>query len=406
MRDPAPSPSGQPYFFLACHWTCWLVIVSLLIQSSSFGQTSDLQRPSKLSEAAQQAIAERDYERAIGLYEELIGLGIRSAGLFFQLGLAQYQKGDYSAAASSLRRVLALQPEFPVAEAFLGLSKAAQGNLSSGLPLLEKAFGSNDPEINQKLKLLLGTHLGKAYSNAGRLTDAEAVYLALLKEHPNDTELLYHTFWLHLSRAREIMRHLTLTAPDSSRTHQVLGYLLSEKQSYEAAAEQFRLALKANPTALGLHYEVGNMLLQLSGPNALEEAKKEYEEELRLHPFHAGSYFQLAEIELKNQQSDTAWKLYSKVLELEPKFGDAFVGLCKISLRKDLLKEAADYCERAVAVEPANLPAHYLLSQIYQRLGRAAEAEAQLELFEKLESQAKKETDYLKQTKIGVSPDQ
>ena len=362
-----------------------------------------MERVSKLVQDAQQAAAQRDYERAIGHYRELVGLGIRSVGLFLQLGLAQYQNGDYSAAASSLREVLKLQPELPAAEAFLGLSEAAQGNMDSGFPLLERAFRSNDPEINQELKLLIGTRLAKGYSKVGRLTDAEVVYLALLKENPNDTDLLYNTFWLHLRRAREIMTQLTLTAPDSSRTHQMLGQLLSQRQNYTGAAEQFRLALKADPTAAGLHYELGNALVHLNAP---EEAKKEYQEELRLNPGHEGSYYQLAELELQSQQLETAEKLYSRVLELEPQFANALVGLCKISIRKDGLQEAAEYCEKAAAVEPDNLQAHYLLSRAYQGLGRTAEARAQLELFEKLQSQARKEVDYIRQAKIGVLPNQ
>ena len=363
-----------------------------------------MERASKLVQDAQQAAAQRDWERAIGHYRELVGLGIRSVGLFLQLGLAQYQNGDYSAAASSLREVLKLQPELPAAEAFLGLSEAAQGNMDSGLPLLEKAFRSNDPEINQELKLLIGTRLAKGYSKVGRLTDAQVVYLALLKENPNDTDLLYHTFWLHLRRAREIMTQLTLTAPDSSRTHQMLGQLLSQRQNYSGAAEQFRLALKADPTAPGLHYELGKVLVHLAGPNAPEEAKKEYQEELRLNPGHPGSYYQLAELELQSQQLENAEKLYSRVLELEPQFANALVGLCKISIRKDGLQEAAEYCEKAAAAEPDNLQAHYLLSRAYQGLGRTAEARAQLELFEKLQSQARKEVNYIRQAKVGVLP--
>ena len=405
VSRPASSHSNPRYFLRAFGWTCCLVIVSLLIPPSSLAQPADRERASKLVQDAQQAVAQRDYERAIGHYQELVGLGIRSVGLFLQLGLAQYQNGDYSAAASSLREVLKLEPELPAAEAFLGLSEAALRNMDSGLPLLEKAFRSNDPEIDQELKLLIGTHLGKAYSKTGRLTDAEAVYLALLKEHPNNTDLLYHAFWLHLGRAREIMKQLTLTAPDSSRTHQMLGKLVSQRRNYSGAVEQFRLALKADPTALELHYELGNALLLLGGPNAPEEAKKEYQEELRLNPGHAGSYYQLAELELQSQQLEKAEKLYARVLELEPQFGSALVGLCKISIRKDSLKEAAEYCEKAAAVEPDNQQAHYLLSRAYQGLGRAAEARAQLELFEKLQSQAKKETDYIRQAKIGVLPD-
>jgi Tfp pilus assembly protein PilF len=294
---------------------------------------------------------------------------------------------------------LELQAQFPLAEAFLGLSEAALGDADHSIPLLEKSFASTQPSIDQELKRLVGIRLGKLYSTVGRSMDAESIYLSLLKEYPDDQEVLYENFWLRMTGAREIMKTLLRTAPNSYRTHQMLAYLLAEKGDYAAAAEQFRAALKINPSAIGVHCELGNMLLSLSPDD--KAARAEYAEELRLHPSHAPSYYQLAQLALRDRELDKAWTLYNQALEFEPSHANALVGLAKICMSREQPLQALSYGEKAVKADPQNQSAHYLLSQIYLKLGRTREGAAESRLFEKLQSEGSKESQYLAGAQIG-----
>jgi tetratricopeptide (TPR) repeat protein len=379
----------------------FLVAIPFLIASSALPQASSKPSKSLLYQEAQQAMAKGDYERAIVAYQELIRVDSRSAPLLLQLGVAHYQKGDYESAAAVLRRALEIEPDFSVGQAFLGLSEAAVGHSDLSIPLLEKSLGSSDPAIDQELKRVIRMRLGQLYFNKGRLSDAESAYQSLLKDYPEDPQVLYEAFWLHTTRDREIMKTLLRKVPDSYRTHQMLGYLLAEKLNYPAAAEQFRLALKDNPDALGLHYELGNMLLSQSADG--KSAAEEYEKELRLHPFHAPSYYKLAELALRDQQSNRAWELYHKALEFNPDYANAMEGLAKICMARNQPLDALHYCEKATKADPRNRPAHYLLARIYRTLGRNADARAEMALFEKLQSEASRESDYLSSVQIGGS---
>jgi tetratricopeptide (TPR) repeat protein len=291
-----------------------------------------------------------------------------------------------------------MQPHFGVAEAFLGLSEAARGNSDVSIPLLEKSFASHDRAVDQELKRLVGTRLGELYSDKGRLRDAETIYMWLLSNFPNDPQVLYQSFWVYMSIGRQVMNTLLREAPNSYRTHKLIGLLLSGKGNYAGAAEQFRQALKDNPAGAGLHYELGMLSLQSSDENG---AAKEFEEELRLHPFHAPSYYQLAEGTARNGQLDRAWELYGKALQCNPTYPDALVGLCKVSLARNQPREALNYCQKATRVAPGNRPGHYLLVRIYRALGQTAEADAELAVFEKLQKESSTQLDFLTKVQIG-----
>lgn len=381
------------------------VLFFSLLPSNSFSlaQAASQQSNTVLYQEAQKAMEAGDYDRAIRNYQQLIRVDSKSAVLWLQLGLAQYQKADYSAAAATLRRALDLQPAFPVVEAFLGLSEAAQGHSDLSLPFLEKSFHSTDPAINHELKRLIGTQLAKIYSKKGRSIEAQFVYLGLLKDNPDDADVLYKSFWLDMTSAHELLRKLVRNHPNSYRTHQMLGFLLKEKQNYSAAAEEFRLALKVNPRAPGLHTELGKMLALSSGPEGQQAAVKEFEEELRLNPFHPESHYQLAEIALENDQSDRAEELFSKALALDPDFSDAAAGLCQIYMSKNHLQEALRQCEKAVQLDPANRSAHYRLSRVFQKLGQVEDAAREMAIFEKLKNEARTESAYFSRAETGMS---
>src|SRR5262245_6468165 len=87
-----------------------LVVLLLLIDSDGSPQVSPDQSKFQLYEEAQQAMAQADYDRAVRVYQKLVHINSKSAPLFLQLGIAEYQKEDYNASATALRLAMELQP--------------------------------------------------------------------------------------------------------------------------------------------------------------------------------------------------------------------------------------------------------------------------------------------------------
>jgi len=313
--------------------------------------------------------------------------------------MAQFEEGDYPAAASALQHAAKLQPDFPAAEAFWGLSEAAMGHVHQSIPLLEKSFRTQDPSISKQFKHLIGLRLGKLCMETGRMDQADAVYSALIRMFPNDPQVLYDNFWFHMGRARQIMKTMVRNDQSSYLTHEMLGNLLAQNHNYSGAAKQLRLAIKGNPTAPGLHYELGNVLL-VSGDH--KAAIAEYEKEIQLHPSHSGSYYQLAELAFLNHDLDRAWELYSKALQYNPRYADALVGLAKVCLGRNQARKALNYCQEAIKADASHPSAHYLLSRVYLALGNTEEAKAQMETFQKLKAQASAESAYFSGVRMAA----
>jgi len=385
---------------------CRVVLFAVTLAGSALAETARPGSPQQSFQhryqEAQKAMARGDYAEAIRQYRRLLEINRKSPELYFQLGLANYQKGDYEEASAVLGQAVRLKADFLVAEAFKGLSDSVMGRVGDSFPLLEKAFRSKAQDLDPELKRVVGIRLGKDYADSGRYLEAESVYGSLLKEYPQDVDLLYQSFWLHMTRARVTMQKLLAEAPDSYRTHEMLGHLMKRKENYPAAVEQFRLALKANPAVVGLHYEIGIVLLRSEDRDAREQARKELEAELNLHPFHAQSYYQLAEILVAEQRVDDAIESYRQALKFRTNYADAKVGLSKIALSKNQSEAALRECQEAVKMEPGNKSAHYVLAKIYLALGRKEEAKAELTLFQQLKQKADEEEIQLRNAQMGA----
>lgn len=355
-------------------------------------------------ERAAQAMTAGDFESAATAYEQAIRGGMKSGAILLQLGLARYQQGAYPAAAKAFREALRLQADLAPARALLGLSEAALGQTAASLPSLEASFQARPP-LDPELRRLVGMQLSKAYARLGRQGDAEPVYGKLLAEFPDDPELLYQAFWLHMTRGRELLSSLLRAAPDSYRTHLLLGYLLLDKENYAGAEAQFRQALQANAKAPGVHYEIGNAILGgAQNAEARARARVEFEKELEADRAHGPSYCRLADIAYADGEPQRALELYRQAAAMDAKLASAPIGMCKVVMQQERYTEALPWCEKGSALAPENRDAHYRLARIYQKLGRQAEAERSMATFRRLDEQARREEQLLLGARLAAAP--
>lgn len=119
--------------------------------------------------------------------------------------------------------------------------------------------------------------------------------------------------------------------------------------------------------------------LILSKPNPpadfREQAKKNLLEELEIDPTNAGAEYILGELALQSRQFDEAIARLRKATQLNPDFGDAYLGLGVSLSAEKKYTEAIAPLEMAVKLEPANPATYYTLGTAYARTGRKAEAE-------------------------------
>lgn len=345
----------------------------------------------ELDRRAAAAMAAGDFPQAITLLEQLVKIQPGSAESYASLGLAYYSVARYDKAAESFRKSVSLNPRLPHTKAFLGMSEAENGHFQESLPLLGKAFAT---DTDKEIRRMVGLHLEQAYMGLGKPLRAGEVVQTLLRDYPDDPDVLYMASRLFYQLSSRSVAHLVEVAPNSYRVRQLMGELLEASKQYGPAAVQYRKAITLEPSAPGLHYRLGRMLvLSSNDPAVWEEARQAFQEELKIDPTYARCYVELAEMLRKQGRLDEAEMSFTRGLSLNADFPEAHVGLGRIQAAQGLLTEALARFQEAVRLAPTSDVAQFELSQLYARLGRSQEAAAARAEYEKLHTERMEKSD-------------
>ncbi|HXB73917.1 MAG TPA: tetratricopeptide repeat protein [Candidatus Acidoferrales bacterium] len=311
-----------------------------------------------------------------------------------------FHKGQYAQARQMLEKIAAASPndgatQNGVARTFLGLSRAATGDCDAARGDLQQQFNTN-PEAG--LRRLAGIALVQCDLSQNRLPEALPVLDKLQKSFPDDADVLYETARVHMKAWNDAVFQMYQKAPASYRVNQLSGEIFEIQGRFQDAAAEYRKAIQKNPAALNLHFRLGRALLLESHDAAnLREARKQFEAELALNPGDAVAEYQVGQTLLADQNAAGAAAHFDKAVSLNPEFPEALVALAKT--RSDARKygEAIGLLERAVKLQPASESAHYSLMLAYRNAGRAAEAQREKAIFDKLNRPPEGEfTEFLK----------
>ena len=144
----------------------------------------------------------------------------------YNLAIALTETGRGEEAMDHLRKVLALDPEHPQANANLGVALARTGRVDEALPLLEKAAELAPLDVKNLI------NLAGALTESGR--PAEAV-----------------------RRCRQAL----VIDPEYHDAHNTLAVALVTTGELDEAIPHFEKALAADPESVEIHYNLGRVLL-------------------------------------------------------------------------------------------------------------------------------------------------
>jgi tetratricopeptide (TPR) repeat protein len=329
-----------------------------------------------LAAEAQRALSKGDYEGAVTSLEALAKLQPDVAEVHADLAVAYYFVGRYDDAIGQCRAALKLKPSLVHAHFFLGASLAEGNQCKDALAYLEKDY----PRVNEpQLKRVLGTDAVRCNMVLNRPDQAVDFIRLLSRDFPDDPEALYLSSQLYSELSTRASQRLLMTAPGSPQAHQLNAEVLEMQEKPNEAAEEYRRVLALNPRAPGIHYRLGRLLLAGSrGPTTLEDARREFEEELKIDASNAAAEYELGEMAREARQWDQAIQHFARAARLESGFTEALIGLGKSLVSGGRAQDAVAPLESAVKLEPGNPNAHYQLSFAYRRLGREQEAQKEL----------------------------
>ena len=147
------------------------------------------------------------------------------------------------------------------------------------------------------------------------------------------------------------------------------------------AIVHYRDAIRLKPSIPGAHFQLAELLRSAPDPALNAQAQAEYAEALRANQFDELSWRQLASVlaakgDLKGAEAD-----YRKALALQPTDAEAETGLAIALITANRNEEALSLLESAVKHDPTNLTAHFRLSALYRKAGRAADADRETATF-------------------------
>jgi len=309
-----------------------------------------------------------------------------------------FHKGQYQQARQMLEKITVASPTDTVARTFLALARAATGACDSARSDLQQQFRVN---AEASLRRLVGIALVQCNLAQNRLAEALPVLEQLQKSFPDDADVLYESAKLHMKAWNDAIFQMYQKTPASFRVNQLSGEIFEIQGRYQDAAAEYRKAIQKNPAALNLHFRLGRaLLLESHEPAQLREARKEFEAELALNPSDAVAEYQVGQILLAEQRASDAAAHFEKAVALNPEFAEALVALAKSKSDHHNYSEAIGLLERAIKLQPASESAHYSLMMAYRNAGRAADAQREKAIFDKLSQPPEGEfTEFLK--KLG-----
>jgi len=254
-----------------------------------------------------------------------------------------------------------------------GITLAESGHCTEALPLLKKSIrGISDSALKKRVGLD-GLHC--AMTRDAQYESLE--FLEVLdRDFPNDPEVLYaatHAFSdLSVHTSEKLMRD----APFSFQVHELNAESLETQGKWDEAAAEYRKILEINPLLPGMHSRMGRALLSKPQPSPadVEQAKKDFEEELSINPNDPTAEYVLGELAKDANDLPTAVRHFSRAAQLDASFSEAYLGLGESLVMNKRFADAIQPLEKYEKLAPDSPTGHYQLALAYSGAGRKEDA--------------------------------
>jgi len=296
-------------------------------------------------------------------------------------------RGRLDEGIAKVREVLGADPQVIEAHTMLGNMHTKAGRKAEAIAAYRAALAVDPEHEGATWSLAL------AYLDAGRTADAEAGFERVLQLNARNTKAIYQLADLALNRrefakaAGMLERGLGLSA-DRPAFLVRLAEARIELGQYDAALTALNEAIAARPDQPMAHFDLG---LVHEAKGDAQAAARAYEAEIAVSPKLYQPHFNLAKLLAAAGRPAQALEHYRAAVASNPDFGTGFLYLAKALADAGDAAGAELAATRGLAAnpDPAIAPlGHYVLADIYTRLGRSSEAARHVALGERLERAA------------------
>jgi tetratricopeptide (TPR) repeat protein len=368
--------SGRPLVLLLTLLVSTVAVMTAQTAGSRAAEVHD-----HLRKAAEYLQA-KDPNSAVKEFGAVLALDPNNAEAYANLGVIAFFQRDYQKASQYFRKALAIDPSLAKPQALLGISQKRLGDPSASA-LLEKSFQKLK---DKQLRLQVGMELAALYDQQGDPGATACVMRSLVDLDPDNVDILFMAQRVYSELADDTLNKLAVLAPGSARMQQVIAERLVNGGDLQGAIEHYRKALQIDPRLPGVHFELGEAILQSSPVDAgtQAEAQKEFEASIGIDGDTAKTECEFGSMALSQSHLDQAFEHYQRAYQLNPNEVQAQMGLAKLLMMQEKPQEAIKYLRMAVQSDPLNGTAHYQLGTAYRRLQMMDMADKEVLLFQEI----------------------
>ena len=281
-----------------------------------------------------------------------------------------YRIGQTDRASDLYRRLLAAEPENPVANHMLGLIVQQSGRPEEALALISRAIAVRPHFARAHQSLgMVQQKIGDARAAEESYRRALALRADMIIARVNLSALLQYDG--RIVESIKLLREGLKQAPDRFELHNNLGLALIKAGRPAAAIASLRKAVDLAPRMAVTHRNLANAL---ADSGRAEEAAERYRWVLKIDPGDAEALARLALIERDRGNLGEAAVLAARAVGLAPRLAVARRSLALCRRAEGKLGEAEASAREALALAP-DRPASYLdLAAILEDAGRRDEA--------------------------------
>lgn len=352
---------------------------------------------------AQNSLEQKNYAQAVSYFQQAGAEHSEDAAVLLGLAKAYGGAGNTRAALETAQKASRLAASDPKIHFSLGLLLAEQRQYAGAVAQFQDIVpAERDFAVYQ--------NIGMAFAKLGRASEAQTAfeeamrlnpsspepYLGLGQTYPDSHESGQRVYWLsqaherapgrvdityalaealiqanQFNRAGSLLTEAIKQQPRNAALYQAMGDLNDRQHQDEQALQAYQQALKYDPQRVDAHLGLASLYQRLG---KTREAQAEFKRTLEADPGNGRAFAGLGRIALQEGRLDNAEADLQKALKAAAGNTEAMQDLAAVLIRRSQYTEAETILQKLLHLDPNNSRGHYLLGQVFLKLGRKEEA--------------------------------
>jgi predicted TPR repeat methyltransferase len=323
-------------------------------------------------EEAKQLHQDGELEKAISAYSRVIKKDHTNLEARHFLAMAYAQSEQYQQALDSLDKAIAIAPEQPSFYNSKANVLIRMQRTDEAIAALEHAIDC-DPSYSTAHNTL-----GRCYYTIEQLDEAKKHYQRAIELDKHFPQAHYNLalLFLHQEQLDEAIQELQTTLaldPKYAKAYGQLAETYMLQEHYSKAVDSLLQRMELQPQHADSYYTLGIAYLKQQQP---EEACSALEQALALECEEQDLQHLLGNAYLHRGDPPKALNYYMRQLEVAPMV-EAYYNIGVILMHQERNKEAIQYLQQAISIDPNYLPVFINLGSIYLKLQQLDQAKEQ-----------------------------